>query len=128
MERGKIYWYRREFYKHPFIYIEKINDERFIGCMITSSPHSEAHPQNIEMFPEHFVAEGQFKDAYRPVKFQKSNLVRLFLIKRSSEVNDVPCGSLSNEGLEYLDAEIKNKTSVEWESKGDWPEFHYELR
>ena len=125
MEKGKIYRYKKGVYKHPFVFVRYENIERFIGCMLTSSPQNSKHPQNISMEAEHFTDSERFKECDKPVVFADSNLVRVFLIKKTSDVSDIPCGELTEAGMKFLEEEIKHRNPVDWESKEDWPEFRY---
>jgi hypothetical protein len=124
MEKGKIYRYKKGVYKNPFVFVRYESDERFIGCMLTSSPNSARYPENISMKSEYFLDSKVFSECDKPVGFSDSNLVRVFLIEKTSDVSSAPCGGLTESGIEFLEKEIKDKNPVEWESKEGWPEFH----
>ena len=128
LSRGFIYHFENPGNRHPFIFIENKDAEYFIRCMITSAKRSKRFPENIEMLPAHFKdhASDLLNTKYS-VKFAKLNLVRLFLIKRTSDVDLKVCGELTQLGLSFLNEVIKNKTPVFWHDVESRPKFLDEL-
>ena len=124
LKKGFLYRFRNTNGRHPFVFIEHKDWEYFIGCMLTSSPNSKFHPENITMLPEHFeVYKNGVSGEEYTLKFKNSNLVRVFLIKRTAEVNPKPCGKLTDRGLAFIDKEIIDKLPRYWHDEKNWPIF-----
>ena len=128
LSRGFIYRFKNPGSRHPFIFIENKDSEYFVGCMITSAKRSKRFPENIEMVSAHFKTHASdLPNTEYSIKFAQSNLVRLFLIKRTSDVNLKVCGELTQKGLSFLNEIIKNKAPVFWHDIENRPEFSDEL-
>lgn len=127
MTKGYIYRYKCSFKgKHPFVFIKYIDEERFIGCMLTHTKHSKRFLQNESMKPEHFIeSTSQFLDCKNPVTYSNSNIVRVFLIKKTNDIIDTPCGGLTDTGITFLESIIDREKIADCESKDQWPEFEY---
>ena len=129
LQRGFIYRFKNPGSRHPFIFIENKDSEYFVGCMITSAKRSKRFPENIEMLSEYFKTHADnLTNTEYSIKFAQSNLVRLFLIKRTSDVNLKICGELTQQGLLFIDEAIKNKASVFWQDYENRPDFSDELQ
>lgn len=118
MTKGFIYKFTKPKGRHPFIFVKSLNHETFVGCMITHADNSEEFAENISMRPEHFKVfkkEGLL-DKYL-VQYDSSNLVRRYLIKKSSEVGEQVWGELTSKGIKFLELEITNINLTYWSEK-----------
>ncbi|MBC6606874.1 hypothetical protein H8B13_08590 [Hymenobacter sp. BT188] len=124
MEEGFIYRFKSKYSKHPFVFIKNIDSETFIRCMITHTKNSSKYPQNIAMKNTHFASclDNEESTEYK-VSYERSNLVRLFLIKKHNQISSKPVGKLTDEGLQFLQSAVNTDSLVHWDNPQDWPKF-----
>lgn len=96
--------------KHPIVYIESVDDEYFVGVVITHSPKYE---DNILMSESHFVENDENGNPYE-FYFDNSRIVAHALIKLY-EWNLYKAGQLSINGLSFVIEQIKDTKPMAWD-------------
>ncbi len=85
---------------HPIIFIEEIDNESFIGCIISH----EKKKQNVKMQSEHFEIQDENGDEYE-IKYDDSYFVpQSFKKYRKWISQEKPVGKLTKEGIEFIQA------------------------
>lgn len=96
---------------HYIIYYESINENEFLGAIITTSGN---YPQNVPMLNEHFNEFDSNGNIYL-ITNNNSYLVPAKLIKLESWGPFTKVGSLSFQGLDFLEEVIGHLDAIVWE-------------
>lgn len=98
---------------HPVIFIERVDADQFIGCVLTSSPTND-YPDNIGFRPEHFHQRDESGNDYKR-QYKASYFVGLKFIKKNNWGPFKLTGKLTASGVSHLSQYIAGKTPVLWE-------------
>lgn len=96
---------------HYIIYYDRINTDEFLGAIITTSGN---YPQNIPMLDEHFTEFDADGNAYQ-ITNNNSYLVPAKLIKLESWGPFTKVGSLTNQGIRFIERIIGDLEPIVWE-------------
>lgn len=99
---------------HPIIFIESVDADQFIGCVLTSSPTKD-YPDNISFNPEHFHEKDEAGNTYKR-RFKASYFVGLKFIKKNDWGPFKLTGKLTTSGFSHLTKCIEGKTPVWWDA------------
>ncbi len=99
---------------HPIIYIERVDDDQFIGCVLTHSPNRD-YPDNIGLKTEHFCAKDETGKEYKR-QFDASYFISLKFIKKNDWGPFTQTGKLTVKGVVYIIEYIKNKKPTYWDT------------
>ena len=110
MIKGEIYRGRKP--RHPIVFIGEKNSDQFIGCMLTHSP-SKVFQNNVRLKFSYFDLTDENGEKYS-TRFSRSYFVNLKLIKKNDWGPYKLTGKLSQEGIEFIEAFIKEKSSIWW--------------
>lgn len=92
---------------HPIVFIEELNDEDFIGAMLT---HGVGYSDNAVMLPTHFnnPTDGLM------FTYEGTHIVKTKLLKAWEWGPFKKVGSLSPAGIEFMEEHLRGKAPVDW--------------
>ena len=99
-----------EITKHPIIFLGSKNEDEFYGCIIT---HSKGYENNIPLKEDFFLQKDDNKTQYKII-YDNSYLVKLKLNKKQEWGPFTKCGQLSNEGINYVNDNLKDLCLDDW--------------
>jgi len=112
MNKGEIFFGRRDSKaKHPIVYLQKHDQNFFVGDMLTKSNN---YPNNILMEEKYFKKEDPEGKRYK-LSFNNTHLVKAKLMKRKEWKPFKKVGELTDEGIAFVEYEIIDKNLGHWE-------------
>jgi len=102
---------------HPVVFVESLDGNDFVGAMLTHS--SDSLYENYPMQVSHFAPPTETYD----FRHDNTFIVKAKLLKPHKWGPYKKCGSLSAEGLKYVESVLRNAEPIEWETylKGSSP-------
>lgn len=97
--------------RHPIIFVEGHDDTYFIGGVLT---HFQEISKNIPMKESHFCVSDKNGVKYE-VCYDGSYLVKAKLLKRLDWLPFRKVGQLTDEGLSFINTNLKNQDPMVWE-------------
>lgn len=98
--------------KHPIIYLKYLNNDEFAGCIITHASNKK-YSTNIKFNSEHFEIIDINKKIFK-IQFENSFFVNFSIIKKNDWGPFNIEGKLTNAGIMYLEANLKNSNPLFW--------------
>lgn len=95
---------------HPIVFLEKQSNTDFIGAILTHS--NNASYGNIPMEESHF----NHVDEKHSFKFDQTLLVKARLLKPRQWGPYIKYGSLTQEGIDFLEIHLTNTPALDWEA------------
>ncbi len=103
---------RGEQTRHPFVFINQINNETFSGCMLTHSGPERGY-DNIELTEQHFEKRDVNGTNYT-FKYDRTFFVRTRLLKEGQWGPFSKVGQLTEQGIRLIDDKLKGFDPVNW--------------
>ena len=112
MNKGQIFFGRRnsDAY-HPIIFLSEIDDDFFLGAMLTSSA---TYKDNILMDVSHFEIHDHMGEEY-VLQYKNTYLVKAKLIKKHEWSPFRKIGKLTAEGIAFVEEHIDTTHEKLWE-------------
>jgi len=112
MKKGEIFFGKKNSEAiHPIIFLSDINDDLFLGAMLTSSVLFE---DNILMDVSHFETHDHSGQEYK-LRFKNTHLVKARLLKKREWAPFRKIGELTTEGIYFVETYIHTTQEMLWE-------------
>lgn len=112
MHKGEIFYGKKNSEAfHPIIFLSEIDDDFFLGAMLTSSV---SYKDNILMDISHFETHDHSGEEYE-LQFKNTHLVRAKLLKKREWAPFRKIGELTSEGISFVETYIHTTQEMPWE-------------
>ena len=97
---------------HPIVFLEKLDEYNFAGCMLT---HRRPGPgyENIALKEEHFEQIDNTGKKYEFL-FGETHFVKVRLLKEAAWGPFKKIGEVTEEGMNYLETKLEGQEPINW--------------
>jgi len=94
---------------HPIVFIEKIDNEKFKACILSTKDTNG----NIKMEPDHFYEKDENGGSFT-ITFKNSHLVPKLVLEKEYRwlKTEKPEGKLTDKGIAFIDKYLKDIESI----------------